>query len=107
MLKMTQPSEVYYANKRKAAAMGGAAGKPNPAVIARTGEAMGLSHLKNKVVDMQVLCRENVGRYMAPRHYAIKVDTGINHPKIIAPYEYQFKNWYEFLMYFKRMKVLK
>lgn len=97
----------YREIKRKAARMGGAAGKPPHHVAARNGEAMGLSHYRDKTIEIPAYCREEIGPFKAGKHYVLTVETGRNHPKVISPGVYQFSNWQEFLRYFKRMKMLK
>ena len=105
-LKLMQSSAVYYANKSKAGTIGGSVCRLKPEDASNRGEAMGLANFKNKTIDMPVYCRSAIGQYEPAKHYTLKINTGINHPEVISPYQYQFKNWIEFLKYFKRMKVL-
>lgn len=107
VLKATQSSAVYYGNKSKAGRIGGSVSKLPHHIAVTRGEAMGLANIKNKTIEMHVLCRKDIERYKAAKHYNLVVETGDNSPAIISPYEYSFKNWSEFIVYFKRIKNAK
>lgn len=106
-LRFQQSESEYRANKSKAGSIGGTMSKLPKKVALRNGEALGLSNFKNKTIEMGVSCRESIGKYQAGKRYVLTIETGVNTPLIVAPYEYQFKNWIEFLKYFKRYAMVK
>lgn len=100
-LRMKQGDEEYYANKRKAAAIGGSLSRLSPQQAKINTTAMGLSNIK-RPTEMHVLCLESLGRFEKGKRYKIVMGAGA---EMLDPTSHKFKNWVEFLKYFKRFKT--
>lgn len=109
-LRVMKSADEYHADKVKAGAMGGSAGrgKKKPSSI-QNAKLMWWSTIK-KPTKISVVClRPLVSyaplfRFEAGHHYIITVDRGA---KIVDPTIYAFEDWVVFLNYFKRLKTLK
>lgn len=102
-LRLRKGAEEYQADKVKAASIGGKLHTPNREVTSRLYAAMGLGNIKGPK-KLAVLCIKEIGGYELGRKYTITVEPGA---RITQPYPYQFRNWYELLLHFKRFKTLK
>lgn len=99
-LRLRKGLEEYRSDKAKAGRIGGALGKPPLKQNKLNGQALGLSNIK-KETEMTVLCIQDFRFMKAGNRYKIIVA-----PKatMISPVSHQFKNWVEFVTYFKRYK---
>lgn len=100
-LKVTKGAEEYHADKVKAAIIGGSMSRLSPQQAKINGTAMGLNNIKG-ATDMHVLCLKDIDMFKAGKHYDIVMLPGA---VMGSPRHIEFKNWVEFLAYFKRYKV--
>ena len=100
-LRVTKGAEEYHADKVKAASIGGSLSRLSPQQARKNTMAMGLSNLKHPA-DMAVLCIKDIDMFKAGRRYSITMLPGAI---MESPRHIEFKNWVEFLDYFKRYKV--
>lgn len=100
-LKMKKGTSEYYLDKSKAGAIGGSVSRLSPQQAKINTTAMGLSNIKNPT-KMYVLCLKDFSMFKAGKKYEIVMLPGA---AMEQPCTYQFKNWVEFLGYFKRFKV--
>lgn len=100
-LKIKQGEEEYYANKRKAAIIGGTISRPSIPQVKLNAEAAHLARFKSPTT-IKVRCIEDFEGFRRGRMYDITISADA---KIISPIEHQFKNWRELLKYFRRIKV--
>lgn len=99
-LRMKKGTAEYLADKSKAGRIGGYVGRNSPEHSHRAMEALGLSNI-HRPKDMYVLCLKPIAGFKAGEKYHVTMGDGA---KMLAPTTHQFKNWYEFLLYFKRFK---
>ena len=102
-LLVKKGAEEYHNDKVKAARIGGSLGRLSPQQAKKNTMAMGLSNIKQPK-DMHVLCVKDIKMFKAGKQYGIVMIPGA---KMTAPCVIQFKNWVEFLDYFKRYKNYK
>lgn len=100
-LKLKKGKEAYLLDKSKAGAIGGSISRLSPQQAKINITAMGLNNIKKPTV-MHVLCLEDVAIFKKGKKYAVVMEPGCI---MTAPTHYQFKNWVEWLRYFKRFKV--
>lgn len=100
-LRMRKGDEEYYLDKSKAGRIGGSISRLSPHQAKINTTAMGLSNIR-KPTQMLVLCLEDFMLFQKGKKYTITMGPGAT---MTAPTNYKFKNWVEFLRYFKRYKV--
>lgn len=100
-LKVSKGTEEYHRDKVKAAIIGGSMSRLSPQQAKINGTAMGLNNIKH-ATDMHVLCIKDIDMFKAGKRYDIVMYPGA---VMSAPRYIEFKNWVEFLAYFKRYKV--
>lgn len=100
-LKIKKGREQYLLDKSKAGAIGGSISRLSPQQARKNTQAMGLSNIK-KPTTMYVLCLKDIKTFRAGQKYTIVMLPGA---QMAAPCTIYFKNWVEFLDYFKRFKV--
>lgn len=98
-LRIRKGSEEYREDKAKAGRIGGSLSRLSEKQAKKNGEALGLSNLR-KPTKMRVLCRKDILTFEAGKMYTITMLPGA----ILDSPHYSFKNWVEFLEYFKRYK---
>lgn len=101
-LRITKTPEEYREDKVKAARIGGSKGRASPEVYSRLGRAMGLSNTKTPQT-LRVICLKELKNFQKGKKYTIVMTAGA---KMQSPTTHQFKNWYEFLLYFKPFKTI-
>ena len=101
-LKVTKGTEEYHADKVKAASIGGSLSRLSPQQAKINGTAMGLNNIRS-ATNMHVLCIKDIDMFKAGKHYDIVMLPGA---VMSAPRHIEFKNFVEFLKYFKRFKEL-
>lgn len=100
-LKLRKGREAYLLDKSKAGAIGGSVSRLSPYQAKKNTTAMGLSNIK-KSTQMSVLCLQSFSVFKKGKRYSIIMEPGC---RMTSPVEYQFKNWVEWLDYFKRYKI--
>lgn len=100
-LKMKKGTAEYLMDKSKAGVIGGSLSRLSPQQAKKNTTAMGLSNIK-KPTEMYVLCIKDIGRFKSGQKYNIKMLPGA---EMFYPEKIKFKNWVEWLDYFKRYKV--
>lgn len=100
-LKVSKGTEEYHNDKVKAAIIGGSMSRLSPQQAKINGTAMGLNNIKH-ATDMHVLCIKDIDMFKAGQKYNIRMFPGAI---MGAPRYIEFKNWVDFLGYFKRYKV--
>lgn len=100
-LKMKKGREEYLLDKSKAGTIGGSLSRLSPQQARINTTAMGLSNIK-KPTEMYVLCLKDIKTFKAGKKYTITMLPGA---QMAGPCTIYFKNWVEFLEYFKRYKV--
>lgn len=100
-LKMKKGTEKYLLDKSKAGVIGGSLSRLSPQQAKINTTAMGLSNIK-KPTEMYVLCLKDIGRFKRGKKYNITMLPGA---EMSYPEQIKFKNWVEWLDYFKRYKV--
>ena len=100
-LKVSKTPEEYHQDKVKAAIIGGSVSRLSPQQAKINTTAMGLSNIK-KPTEMYVLCLKDIGRFKRGKKYNITMLPGA---EMSYPEQIKFKNWVEWLDYFKRYKV--
>lgn len=100
-LKMKKGTEEYLLDKSKAGTIGGSLSRLSPQQARINTTAMGLSNIRKPTV-MHVLCLKDIGRFKAGKRYSVTMLPGA---VMEEPEHLEFKNWVEWLGYFKRYKV--
>lgn len=100
-LRVSKGTEEYHRDKVKAAIIGGSLSRLSPQQARINTTAMGLSNIK-KPTEMYVLCLKDIGRFKCGKKYNITMLPGA---EMESPDHIKFKNWVEWLGYFKRYKV--
>lgn len=100
-LRMRKGTEEYHLDKSKAGRIGGSISRLSPQQAKINTTAMGLSNIK-KPTKMYVLCLEDFLSFKKGKKYDIIMNQGA---VMSYPTEHTFRNWVEFLKYFKRFKV--
>ena len=101
-LKVSKGAEEYHRDKVKAAIIGGSMSRLSPQQAKINGTAMGLNNIKH-ATDMYVLCIKDIDMFKAGQKYSITMLPGA---VMSSPRHIEFKNFIEFLQYFKRYKKL-
>lgn len=100
-LRVSKGTEEYHRDKVKAAIIGGSISRLSPQQAKINTTAMGLSNIR-KPTEMYVLCLKDIGRFKRGKKYNITMLPGA---EMSYPEQIKFKNWVEWLDYFKRYKV--
>lgn len=100
-LRMKKGREEYLLDKSKAGTIGGSLGRLSPQQAKINGTAMGLANIK-RATDMYVLCIKDIKTFKRGQKYHVTMLPGA---QMAGPCTIYFKNWVEFLEYFKRYKV--
>lgn len=100
-LRIKKGREAYLLDKSKAGAIGGSVSRLSPQQARINTTAMGLSNIK-RPTEMYVLCLEDIGPFKKGKRYNITMGEGA---AMLAPTKMVFKNWVEWLGYFKRYKL--
>lgn len=92
----------YHADKAKAGAVGGSISRLSPQQARKNTMAMGLSNIRAPR-KMLVLCLKDLEIFERGKKYNITMMPGAI---MSEPIRYEFRNWVEFLDYFKRYKEI-
>ena len=100
-LRIKKGRDKYLLDKSKAGTIGGSVSRLSPQQAKKNTTAMGLSNIR-KPTEMYVLCLKDIMTFKQGQKYHVTMLPGA---QMCGPCMIYFKNWVEFLDYFKRIKI--